>query len=233
MSFAEDEEEEEEELQEEDVPSDDEGLRAGMVGINVGRGTIIAEDGIVIHIPSIVAPMMPLIPPVPFYDSELMGFFVEMVILLFSGTCREDLRCTVKPGGMILSVRWTWPEFILASTRPEVESQFGTDVSSVDLVSNQQGVRRLRPQEDEPVHVMMDYELPMQCEEKLADGAVEFLAYENTHPEHVGQHCYYLKVRLRGIRKGARAPAIPIIRVVRPRGPPPAGQGGPANNNRS
>jgi hypothetical protein len=68
----------------------------------------------------------------------------------------------------------------------------------------------------------------MQCEEKLADGAVEYLAYENTNPEHKGQHYYYLKVRLRGIRKGARAPAIPIIRVVRSRSvrpPPPVGSG--------
>ena len=117
----EEEEEEEEELEEDMVSDNDEGLRAGMAGMNVGRGGTIAEDGTIIHIPSIVAPMMPLIPPVPFYDPE-QGYGVEMVFLLFSGTCREDLRCTVQPGGKILSVRWTWPEFILNSTRPEVES---------------------------------------------------------------------------------------------------------------
>ena len=231
----EDEEEDEEEEQlDDDVPSDDEeGLRAGMAGMNVGRGATIAEDGTVIHIPPIVAPMMPLIPPIPFYDPE-QGYLVEMVILLFSGTCREDLRCTVQPGGKILSVRWTWPEFMLDYTRPEIESKFGTDIFHTESTANQLGVRRLRPQEDEPVHVTMNYELPMQCEEKLPNSAVEFLAYVNTNPEHAGQHCYYLKVRLRGIRKGARAPSIPIIRVVHPRGPrgppPPAGSG-TANNN--
>lgn len=163
---AEDEEEdnEEEEL-DDDVPSDDEeGLRAGMAGMNVGRGATIAEDGTVIHISPIVAPMMPLIPPIPFYDPE-QGYFVEMVILLFSGTCREDLRCTVQPGGKILSVRWTWPEFMLDYTRPEIESKFGTDIFHTESTANQLGVRRLRPQEDEPVHVIMNYELPMQCEE--------------------------------------------------------------------
>ena len=109
-----------------DTASDDEGgLRADMAGMNVGgrvggRGATTAEDGTIIHGPPIVAPMMPLIPPVPFYDPELSGFLVEMVFLLFSGTCREDLRCTVQPGGKILSIRWTWPEFILDTSRPEV-----------------------------------------------------------------------------------------------------------------
>jgi hypothetical protein len=231
LVFAEEEEEEEEEQLEEDIASDDdEGLRAGMAGMNVGRGATITEDGTIIQNPSIVAPMMPLIPPVPFYDPEL-GYGVEMVFLLFSGTCREDLRCTVQPGGQILSVRWTWPEFILDSTRPEAESRYGADIFHVESTASQLGVCRLRPQEDEPVHVTMNYELPMRCEEMLPDGAVEFLAYENTHPEHSGQHAYYLKVRLRGIRKGARAPSIPIIRVVRPRGPPPPAGSGRANNN--
>ena len=162
-----------------------------------------------------------------------------MVLLLFSGTCREDLRCTVQPGGKILSICWTWPEFILDTSRPEVESQFVSDIFHAESTANPLGVRRLRPQEDEPVHVTMNYELPMQCEEKLVDDAVEYLAYVNTNPEHVNQHSYYLKVRLRGVQKGARAPAIPIIRVVRPRGPlparggPPPARGGPlpANNN--
>ena len=230
VDAAKEEDEDEEEQVDEDTASDDEeGLRADMAGMNVGRGATIAEDGTVIHFPPIISPMMPLIPPVPFYDPELSGFLVEMVILLFSGTCREDLRCTVQPGGKILSVRWTWPEFILDSTRPEVESQFGTDIFHAELTANQLGVRRLRPQDDEPVHVTMNYELPMQCEEKLVDGAVEFLAYVNTNPEHVGQHSYYLKVRLRGVRKGARAPAIPGIRVVRPHGPRPAR--GPASDH--
>ena len=228
------EDKEEEEQLEEDMTSDDEdGLQLGMAGMNAGRSATTAKDGTVIHFPPIVAPMMPLIPPVPFYDSEL-GYVVDMVILLFSGTCREDLRCTVQPGGKILSVRWTWPDFILDSTRPEVESQFGTDIFHAESTANQLGVRRLRPQEDEPVHVVMQYELPMQREEKLADGAVEYLAYENTNREHIGQHSYYLKVRLRGIRKGARAPAIPIIRVVRPRSvrpPPPVGSGAANEDN--
>ena len=122
-----------------------------------------------------------------------------MVFILFSGTCREDLRCTVQPGVKVFSVRWTWTAFILDASRPEIESQFGTDVYHTESTANQLGVSRLRPQEDEPVRITMDYVLPMQCEEKLTNEAIEYLAYENANPEHFGQHCYYMKVRLRGI----------------------------------
>jgi hypothetical protein len=61
---ADDEEEEEEQLEEDRTSDDEDGLQAGMAGMNVGRGATIAEDGTVIHFPPIVAPMMPLIPPV-------------------------------------------------------------------------------------------------------------------------------------------------------------------------
>jgi hypothetical protein len=62
----------------------------------------------------------------------------------------------VQPGVKILSVRWTWPEFILDSTHLKVERQFGTDIFNAESTANQLGARRLRSQEDKPVHVMMN-----------------------------------------------------------------------------
>ena len=70
--MVENEEEEEQEEEHQDTISDEEkGVRAGVARMNVGA-TSTTEDGTIIHFPPIVAPMMPLISPVPvlFYDEH-------------------------------------------------------------------------------------------------------------------------------------------------------------------
>lgn len=130
-----------------------------------------------------------------------------------SGTRCQDLRITVLPGGLVLSVRWTWPEFLLAFKRPEVESATGADIYYAETMAHQHSVCRLRPQDDEPVCVTIKYDRPIQCDKQIPENAIKCLAFQDD--DRSAWHSCYLKVRLRGVRQGTHTPAIPVICVVR------------------
>jgi hypothetical protein len=144
-----------------------------------------------------------------------------MTFLVFSGTRSEDLRISVRPGGESLVIEWKVPDFLIDNDRLRYESGGAVAPSDHESTAHRQGVRRLRGQSDENVLFEMVYPTPIQVEEQLAPDAFEFNAWQHTDPNHRGQHIYYLRVHLNGVRSSYNAVSVPAIRVV---GPPPIAQ---------
>jgi hypothetical protein len=164
------------------------------------------------HQPGIVSPMMPMIPAVPYLVPG--GQEVMMDFLLFSGTSRDDLRIRTKHKGRIVEIQWTMPPWFMDVDRLGYESNGEVGNMTSQANAHQEGVRRLRARDDVPVVFTMEYDIPIQVEQRMHPDDIQMLAMQNENRGHEGQFIYYLRLRFRGIADGYVAPAIPAIRFL-------------------
>ena len=143
------------------------------------------------------------------------GERVAFNFLLPSGTTLEDVQVEVKPGGRILLVTVTVPDFFLDAERLGFETNDRVGDFRDESIAHQQGVRQLRAHVGARVVVPMEYTIPIQVEEQLSADDINYMAFPHPSRNYENQYICYLTVHLRGFNTGynsARSPAQ--IRVL-------------------